>query len=797
MSDLMQRMLRTIIWLPVVAVLLLTVGPARALITRPTPLAEVLESSSAIVTAKVDSLDRDRPAMMLLVETVLKGKQDQKKLPVLLKGDSRAVKRKEPAQLLKRLAPKLPIVLFLRERADDRIAFAFSNGTWFSLTGAKVDGEVRWSLAHLEPYLRRTFAGTTADMEKTVRDALAGKRKPPPENLKEKPGLGPEVEEKKSGASAPYQEPARAVIPTVLVGGPLALLAMLFPTVFGGWKRWLVLLSTAGTTSTLFGLHWAYSDRLVGSWWGSPIALWAVTTALTVLGMAWAWQRHLLRVQACEAPALPAAVEVVILLGVGFGSMTAEGIARQWLGLQTPFEQWWPVYALTLAIWAGFAYVLWARWRGPRMTPAVSTEAVVLTALAVVSIFAGAELTQRGSAGGLEAGEVAEETSVRRVWTFRLPSKGAISSSPLLVGDHLYVAAAHDDVFRPFGAVYCLQRATGNVLWTFDDKRKMKQVFSSPVVVGDRLYIGEGFHQDAECRVLCLSAQSGKKLWEHPVDSHTESTPCVVNGRVYCGAGDDGLLCLNADTGEKVWGFPSFHIDTTPVVRGGSVYVGCGIGDTFRETALFSLDAGKGKPRWRYPTDLPVWSRPVVAGGFVYAGIGNGRLNESDDRPAGAVLCLREKDGEEVWKRRLSDGVLGRLEADRRHLFFGCRDGSFYCLRRSDGAQVWRRGMGSPVVAGPAVQVHPSGEAPAERLYAASLGGYLACLEPATGKLIWGRDLADRSKAGVELIATPALEVQPESDGRKMRRLYVALTLLSSARVGEVRCYEETAAAKE
>ena len=60
---------------------------------------------------------------------------------------------------------------------------------------------------------------------------------------------------------------------TVLVGGPLVMLAMLFPTAFGGWKRWLVLLSTAGTTSTLYALQWYFSNSLAGSWWGSAVTL--------------------------------------------------------------------------------------------------------------------------------------------------------------------------------------------------------------------------------------------------------------------------------------------------------------------------------------------------------------------------------------------------------------------------------------------------------------------------------------------------------------------------------------------
>ena len=134
-----------------------------------------------------------------------------------------------------------------------------------------------------------------------------------------------------------------------------------------------------------------------------------------------------------------------------------------------------------------------------------------------------------------------------------------------------------------------------------------------------------------------------------------------------------------------------------------------------------------------------MWSRPVVSSGFVYAGAGNGRLNDSDDKPAGAVMCLNARDGGEVWKRKLPDGVLGRLAAEQRHVFFGCRDGGFYCLRRSNGKQVWRFDMGSAVVAGPALEADPSGEWPAERVYVGGFDGSLVCLEPSTGTLIWAR----------------------------------------------------------
>jgi outer membrane protein assembly factor BamB len=771
--------------------------PARAVIVRLTPLSEVLEQSTFIVTARIYSLDRGRPAMMLLVDEVHKGKLVQKKLPVLLKGDSGAIKRKESVQLLKRLASGLPVVMFIRERKEQRMAFVYSHGTWFSLDGVQVDGELRWSFSHLEPYLRRTYKGTTAEMVKTVQDALAGKQKPPAVNTKEKAGLGPEVEpEKKIEAEAPFGPPEYAVIPTVLVGGPLAMLAMLFPALFGGWKRWLVLLSTAGTNSTLFTLHWMYSDALIGTSWGTPIALWVAMTAVTVLGMAWAWQRHLVRVQAGEAPLVPGRVELILLLVVGL--LGAAGLGTVELGLHqrllTP--DWWPALAFAVAVWVGVLYVAWARMvRRTHSIPAIATEAVILTGLLLVHTFIAPTLQSSGSIGGLETAD--SKVHVDLAWTFRLPEKGAISSSPLVVGDRVYVAAAHDDVFRPFGAIYCLDRVTGKQVWKFNDNGKMKQVFSSPVIVEGRLYIGEGFHQDSECRIFCLSADKGEKLWDFAADSHTESTPCVVGGRLYCGAGDDGLFCLEATKGNKVWQFPSFHIDASPVVVGDRVYAGCGMGDTYKMTALFCLDTKLGQPLWRCNTELPVWGRPVVRGGFVYAGTGNGRLNESDERPAGVVLCVRATDGEEVWKKKMPDGVLGPLAADRRHLFFGCRDGYFYCLRRMDGSQVWRRRMGKAVVAGPALEAHPSGEAAAERLYAVSMEGYLACMEPASGKLVWDHALADRTKSGVEVISTPALEVRAGKDGKESRRLYVGLTLVSTGRVGELHCYEETSPDKE
>ena len=181
-----------VVWVGLFAIISAAVTPriTEAVIQVLIPLQALINDSDQVFVARVDKIDPERPSVVLVAGDNLKGKAAFVRLPVNLTGD----KEKHTPQLLKRLGPELPIIVFVKQEGPKKhMALAFTNGTWFQMLG-EADGEqTRWAFTHCEIYLRRTFKGTTAELQSIVTDVVAGKRKAPAPNPKEPAGLGPEV----------------------------------------------------------------------------------------------------------------------------------------------------------------------------------------------------------------------------------------------------------------------------------------------------------------------------------------------------------------------------------------------------------------------------------------------------------------------------------------------------------------------------------------------------------------------------------------------------------------------------
>jgi outer membrane protein assembly factor BamB len=357
-------------------------------------------------------------------------------------------------------------------------------------------------------------------------------------------------------------------------------------------------------------------------------------------------------------------------------------------------------------------------------------------------------------------------------WTFEAPRRGSIVSTPAVAGGRVYFAAIQDGGLFSSGAVYALDRHTGRPAWKFDDGGRMLHMFSSACVADGRLYVGEGMHQNFVCKLYCLDAATGVKLWHFEAGGHIESTPCVAGGRVYFGAGDDGLYCLDAATGKEVWHFQEpCHVDSSPAVVAGRLYAGSGVSLTYSHTEAFCLDSATGAVLWRWPADLPVWGSPAADGGAVFFGLGNGRLLEPPAppaKPAGGAVCFEAATGRPLW-RRAGDAVFGRPAVDANCIYCGSRDGACLCLERRSGEELWRTDLGSPVVARPAVL--------GPHVYAVSSAGRVCRLDAGSGRVRAVFDLAARTQTRPQVFSSPT--VVPDEGGG--RRVYLGTELANAS----------------
>lgn len=163
---------------------------ARAVIQVLIPLRTLIEDSDSIFVAEVERVDPAKPSAVFVAKKPLKGQIYAERIPVNLTGD----KEKHTPQLLKRLEAELPVILCVKKQCPGKqMILAFTNGTWFQVLGQADGQQTRWAFTHCETYLRRTYKGTTAELEQIIADALAGKGKPPAPNPKEPPGFGPEI----------------------------------------------------------------------------------------------------------------------------------------------------------------------------------------------------------------------------------------------------------------------------------------------------------------------------------------------------------------------------------------------------------------------------------------------------------------------------------------------------------------------------------------------------------------------------------------------------------------------------
>ncbi len=134
------------------------------------------------------------------------------------------------------------------------------------------------------------------------------------------------------------------------------------------------------------------------------------------------------------------------------------------------------------------------------------------------------------------------------------------------------------------GAVWGIQPRTGKPLWNFRMSRRGLNL--SPVLVGNHVYMAQGEENldNVTAGALVCFRAGGKgditgtnEVWHILKDLASKSSPIVAEGRVYSADDSGNLFIADADTGRLIGGKPVKLIGTivrsTPLFADGKIYL--------------------------------------------------------------------------------------------------------------------------------------------------------------------------------------------------------------------------------
>jgi len=229
----------------------------------------------------------------------------------------------------------------------------------------------------------------------------------------------------------------------------------------------------------------------------------------------------------------------------------------------------WSHKPFTAILVAGVAFLIW----GPSLSSGKVAEEQVG---APWSAFRGGPART-----GAVAGARGPQSQPRILWKLAGDPLGgttaAVDSSPAVVGNRLYFGVGNNSILGGSkGLIACADADTGALAWKWSGAElpsALRAIFSSPVLwvespekgalpAARYLVCGEGYHEDKDGRLICLDLEPVRKskgkeppklAWFLQATDHVESTPCIHEGKVFVGAGDDGYWGLELATGKVLW----------------------------------------------------------------------------------------------------------------------------------------------------------------------------------------------------------------------------------------------------
>ncbi|MBN2012020.1 PQQ-binding-like beta-propeller repeat protein [candidate division KSB1 bacterium] len=307
------------------------------------------------------------------------------------------------------------------------------------------------------------------------------------------------------------------------------------------------------------------------------------------------------------------------------------------------------------------------------------------------------------------------------VCSYRLETKGTISSAVSTIGDSLFFSTSTDD------KIYCFQNS-GEVNWFLMTGGDIQS--TTTIGPNNHIYVGSN-----DTRLYAFDI-NGNFLWDRPMGGIVTASPAITpDGNMYVGTTNHRLYSVNSTNGNIYWNYLTGGpiSSSASISKAGTIYFGSDDG------RLYALKES-GELNWDYQTEAAVKSSPAIdTFGSVYFGSNDGSLYALSD--AGALK----------WKFETGGAIISSPVIDMNgNIYVGSDDGFFYAIRQN-GDMLWSYHVGVPVYGTAAISSN-------DNIYFGCQDGRLIALS-LTGELKWYYQTAGAIQSSPLLTETGRLYV--------------------------------------
>jgi alcohol dehydrogenase (cytochrome c) len=253
----------------------------------------------------------------------------------------------------------------------------------------------------------------------------------------------------------------------------------------------------------------------------------------------------------------------------------------------------------------------------------------------------------------IDEGNVA---TLKPAWRFLTNTHGRLETSPIVVGDTMYITTAIEN------GVVALDAATGAPRWRYAPTLGFSDTCCGLVNRGVAVEANRVFYATLDARLIALDARTGHELWETTIgDSHAglseTMAPLAWHGMVFIGSsgGELGIRgsisAYRTTDGKLLWRWwtvsPGWEGTYVTSVHGVTLH---------RDIAREKRDAHKFRDAWRHGGG-PIWMTPAIdeRRSTLYVSTGNAApvyrpdLRPGDNLYTDSIVALDVFSGKMRW----------------------------------------------------------------------------------------------------------------------------------------------------